>query len=87
MLYVLDIRSVDMSLYMQRRTLQYARDGIDRYSSTKDIADHIKDNLDGHGGGKYHCFVGTSFGYSVTYDLNYYFYFKLGEYYIVAFRH
>ncbi|XP_063399488.1 uncharacterized protein LOC134684137 [Mytilus trossulus] len=82
-----DIRTVHMSVYMQKKTIQYSREGKHRYSNTADIAEHIKVSLDGHGGGKYHCIVGSSFGFYVTYNLNYYFYFKLGDLYILVFRH
>lgn len=75
-----------MSLYMQGRTLHYAREALNRYTSTKDISGHIKDELDDYGGGNYNCIVGTSYGYSITYNDRYLFYFTLNNYHILVFR-
>ncbi|XP_052082896.1 dynein light chain 1, cytoplasmic-like [Mytilus californianus] len=84
---VVEIKAVDMSKAMQRRTLQFTREAFEEYSSVKDIADHIKDELDDTYGGRYHCIVGTSFGFSIIYALRYYFHFKLNGYTILVFRH
>ncbi|CAG2192640.1 unnamed protein product [Mytilus edulis] len=70
MSYFVEIKAVDMSRAMQRRTLQFTREAFDRYTSRKDMADHIKDELDDTYGGRYHCIVGTSFGFSITSEKN-----------------
>lgn len=87
MSHFVEIKEVDMSRAMQRRTLQFTWEAFDRYKRVKDMADHIKDELDDTYGGRYHCIVGTSFGFSITYDLRYYFHFKLNGYTILVFRH
>ncbi|XP_071139099.1 uncharacterized protein [Mytilus edulis] len=82
-----EIHAADMSTYMQTRTIEYAREALDRYSTnTKEAAKYIKNKLDVHGGGLYACFVGSSFGYSITYNVPYYLYFELRGYYITVFR-
>ncbi|XP_071139098.1 uncharacterized protein [Mytilus edulis] len=80
------IVTVDMSPLMQRMTLMYAREALDRYSRTSDIADHIKDELDKQGG-IWHCAVGTSFRSYVHHIQRYYFEFILGNYRFLVFKY
>ncbi|VDI71104.1 dynein light chain LC8-type, partial [Mytilus galloprovincialis] len=82
-----EIKAIDMSRAMYMKTLQFTREALDRYTSVKDMADHIKDELDDTYDGRYHCIVGTSFSFSITYDLKHYFYFKMNGYTFLVFRH
>ena len=56
------------------------------YSVEKDIAKHIKCQLDSLKGGVWHVVVGKEFGSYITHDRNCFIHFSIGDYSFLVFR-
>ena len=56
------------------------------YSVEKDIAKHIKCQLDSTKGGIWHVIVGKTFGSYVTHDRNFFIHFCIGDLSFLVFR-
>ena len=52
----------------------------------KDVAKHIKCDLDANKGGVWHVIVGENFGCQVTHDRDYFSYFCIGNLSFLVFR-
>lgn len=78
-----------MRYAMQQTVLIYASEAFRLYSRPLDIARKIKTMVDAnynHENGSFHCIVGRSFAFYITYDLEHYIFFKMNGYYILVFR-
>ena len=60
--------------------------GMSLYSVEKDIAKHIKCQLDSTKGGIWHVIVGKNFGSYVTHDRNFFIHFCIGDLSFLVFR-
>ena len=56
------------------------------YAVEKDIAKHIKCDLDSNKGGVWHVIVGKNFGCYVTHDRNNFLYFSIADISFLVFR-
>ena len=56
------------------------------YAVEKDIANHIKCDLDSNKGGVWHVIVGKNFGCYVTHDRNNFLYFSIADMSFLVFR-
>ncbi|KAK9238130.1 dynein light chain type 1-domain-containing protein [Lipomyces kononenkoae] len=80
------IKSVDMSEEMQAVVIDLAMQAMERYNIEKDIAAHIKKELDQRFGQTWHCIVGRNFGSYVTHETRHFIYFYLGQIAILLFK-
>lgn len=56
------IKNADMPVDMQKRSLDCARDAINRFTKATEIAAYIKKEFDSTYGPVWHCVVGRNFG-------------------------
>ncbi|KAK9314801.1 dynein light chain type 1-domain-containing protein [Lipomyces starkeyi] len=80
------IKSADMSEEMQAVVIDLAVQAMERYNIEKDIAAHIKKELDQRFGQTWHCIVGRNFGSYVTHETRHFIYFYLGQIAILLFK-
>ncbi|KAK9466337.1 dynein light chain type 1-domain-containing protein [Lipomyces arxii] len=80
------IKSVDMSEDMQSVVLDVAVQAMEQYNIEKDIAAHIKKELDRRFGQTWHCIVGRNFGSYVTHETRHFIYFYLGPIAVLLFK-
>ncbi|KAK9463711.1 dynein light chain type 1-domain-containing protein [Lipomyces oligophaga] len=80
------IKAADMSEEMQEIVIDLATQGMERYNIEKDIAAHIKKELDARFGQTWHCVVGRNFGSYVTHETRHFLYFYLGQIAILIFK-
>ncbi|KAK7204252.1 dynein light chain type 1-domain-containing protein [Myxozyma melibiosi] len=80
------VKSADMSEDMQEVVIDLAMQAMERYNIEKDIAAHIKKELDQRFGQTWHCIVGRNFGSYVTHETRHFIYFYLGHIAILLFK-
>ncbi|PWN21934.1 cytoplasmic dynein light chain [Microstroma glucosiphilum] len=73
------IKNVDMSDEMQQLAVDTAQDALNKFTVEKDIAAHIKREMDRQCGPTWHTVVGANFGSYVTHETNHFIYFYLGK--------
>ncbi|ODQ65086.1 hypothetical protein NADFUDRAFT_46852 [Nadsonia fulvescens var. elongata DSM 6958] len=80
------IKSVDMSEELQTIVVNLTLQALEKFTIEKDIAAHIKKELDQRCGVTWHCIVGRSFGSYVTHETKHFIYFYVGQIAILIFK-
>ncbi|KAK9472653.1 dynein light chain type 1-domain-containing protein [Dipodascopsis tothii] len=80
------IKSTDMSEEMQGVVVDLAIHAMEQYNIEKDIAAHIKKELDYRFGTAWHSIVGRHFGSYVTHETGNFLYFYLGQIAFLIFK-
>ncbi|VDP72130.1 unnamed protein product [Echinostoma caproni] len=80
------VKNADMNEDMQQDAVEIAVDGIERYSVEKDIAAHVKKEMDKRFGPTWHCVCGRHFGSYVTHESKHFIYFYIGQVAIMLFK-
>ncbi|KAK9455173.1 dynein light chain type 1-domain-containing protein [Dipodascopsis uninucleata] len=80
------VRSVDMAEDMQSAIIELALQAMKLFNMEKDIAAHIKKDLDQMYGQTWHCIVGKDFGSFVTYEKRHLFYFYIEDIAVLVFK-
>ena len=80
------VKVSDMPKDMETYAIQIATEGMEKYHNEKEIASHIKKELDRKYTATWHCFVGRNFGSFVTHEANHYVYFYLGQMAFMIFK-
>eukprot|EP00998_Keelungia_sp_KM082_P011601 NODE_7875_length_573_cov_70.354260_g7852_i0.p2 GENE.NODE_7875_length_573_cov_70.354260_g7852_i0~~NODE_7875_length_573_cov_70.354260_g7852_i0.p2 ORF type:complete len:118 (-),score=28.41 NODE_7875_length_573_cov_70.354260_g7852_i0:55-408(-) len=62
------INLCDMSEDMKKDAIEFANEGLDDHKLHKDVAAHIKRQMDEKYKGTWHCIVGFHFGSNLTHD-------------------
>mmetsp|Transcript_78271 Transcript_78271/g.155115 ORF Transcript_78271/g.155115 Transcript_78271/m.155115 type:complete len:90 (-) Transcript_78271:137-406(-) len=81
-----EIKTVDMAQPLQEEAIELAREAMDRFNTERDIANHIKKELDKRHTPFWHVIVGRNFGSYVTHETKQYLYFYLGQLAILIFK-
>ena len=80
------IKNADMSSDMQSDAILSATLALDKFTTEKEIAKHIKEDFDGKYGVDWHCIVGRNFGSYVTHETKCFVYFYMGQVAILLFK-
>jgi len=73
------IKNVDMTIEMQRESVEIASTALEKYNIEKDIAAQIKKEFDQRHGPTWHVVVGKNFGSYVTHETRHFIYFYVGS--------
>ena len=80
------IKNADMSEEMQQDSVDCAMEALEKFNIEKDIAAHIKKEMDKKHNPSWHCIVGKRFGSYVTHETGHFIYFYLGQVAILLFK-
>ncbi|KAL5964944.1 Dynein light chain 2 cytoplasmic [Taenia solium] len=80
------IKNADMSVDMQKRSLDCARDAMSRFTVAKEIAAYIKKEFDSKYGPVWHCVVGRHFGSYLTHEVEHFIFFYMNQMAILIFK-
>ena len=80
------IKTADMLEDMQQDSVDFALEALEKFSIEKDIAAHIKKEMDKKHNPTWHCIVGRNFGSYVTHETRHFIYFYLGQVAILLFK-
>ena len=80
------IKAVDMSEDMQQHVINIASAGLAKYTVEKDVASHIKKEMEKAHNSTWHCFVGRNFGSNITHEVKHFIYFYMGQVAILLFK-
>ena len=80
------IKTADMLEDMQQDSVDFALEALEKFSIEKDIAAHIKKEMDKKHKPTWHCIVGKRFGSYVTHETRHFIYFYIGQFAILLFK-
>lgn len=80
------VKASDMTPEMEKETIQFAQDALSKFKVEKDIAMHVKTQLDKTYEPTWHCIVGRNFGSFVTHESGHFLYFYLDKIAILVFK-
>ena len=80
------IKTADMLEDMQQDSVDFALEALEKFSIEKDIAAHIKKEMDKKHKPTWHCIVGKRFGSYVTHETRHFIYFYIGHVAILLFK-
>ena len=80
------IRSVEMSVEMQKTAKEVGVQARVKFQKASDVAEYIQKEFTRKYGESWHCVVGLNFGAYVTHFFNHYIIFSLGDLNILLFR-
>lgn len=80
------VKVSDMPKDVEAYAIQVATEGIEKYFNEKEIASHIKKEMDRKYAPTWHCFVGRNFGSYVTHEASCYCYLYIGQLGVMLFK-
>ena len=80
------VKNADMAEDMQQDTVDLATDAMEKFNVEKDIAAHVKKEMDKKFPGTWHVIVGRNFGSYVTHETKHFIYFYFGQVAFLVFK-
>merc|ERR1712139_165915 len=80
------IKAIDMAQDMATSCIGFATAAVDQFGMEREMAAHIKKEMDKKWYPTWQCFVGRNFKCSITHETKHYIYFYVGPIAILCFR-